>query len=75
MPACGIEQSTEQKPDHIAIYLAFNLLLVSQGYRGQKSYETAKRAIADEVATEYARAWRKHITGWSTALAAKDVDQ
>eukprot|EP00971_Amphidinium_carterae_P271164 5381040-Amphidinium_carterae.1 len=75
MPACGIEQSTEQKPDHIAIYLAFNLSLVSQGYRGQKSYEPAERAIAGEVATEYARARREHVTGWSTALAANDVDQ
>eukprot|EP00971_Amphidinium_carterae_P064099 1269172-Amphidinium_carterae.1 len=29
----------------------------------------------EEVATEYARARREHLTGWSTALAAKDVDQ
>eukprot|EP00971_Amphidinium_carterae_P277022 5497579-Amphidinium_carterae.1 len=75
MPACGIEQSTEQKPDHIAISLAFNLSLVSQGYRGQKSYETAERENADELAADYARARRAHLTGWSTALAAKDVDQ
>eukprot|EP00971_Amphidinium_carterae_P070860 1401570-Amphidinium_carterae.1 len=75
MPACGIEQSTEKKPDHVAISMAFNLALVSQGYRGQKSYETAERAAADEVATEYARARREHLPGWSTALAAQDVDQ
>eukprot|EP00971_Amphidinium_carterae_P163036 3232283-Amphidinium_carterae.1 len=43
MPACGIEQDTGKKPDHVAISMEFQLELVSQGYRGQRSYETAER--------------------------------
>eukprot|EP00971_Amphidinium_carterae_P290255 5763126-Amphidinium_carterae.1 len=43
MPACGMEVEAGTKPDHVAISLDFRLELVSQGYRGQKSYETAER--------------------------------
>eukprot|EP00971_Amphidinium_carterae_P276094 5479009-Amphidinium_carterae.1 len=50
-------------------------ILCSKGYRGQRRYETAERVNVDEVAVEYARAKREHLTGWSTALATKDVDQ
>eukprot|EP00971_Amphidinium_carterae_P132482 2623940-Amphidinium_carterae.1 len=55
--------------------MAFNLNLVSQGYRGQKSYETAERTTEAEVAEEYTRPRREHLTSWSTALTAQDVDQ
>eukprot|EP00971_Amphidinium_carterae_P134156 2658197-Amphidinium_carterae.1 len=75
LPACGVERDTGTKPDHVAICLEFRLELVSQGYRGQKSYETAERTTADEVSVEYTRARREHLTSWSTALAAQDVDQ
>eukprot|EP00971_Amphidinium_carterae_P201623 4000880-Amphidinium_carterae.3 len=64
LPACGIESDTGKKPDHVAISLEFRLDLVSQGYRGQKSYETAERQ----------RARQEHLASWSTALAARDVD-
>eukprot|EP00971_Amphidinium_carterae_P336003 6472118-Amphidinium_carterae.1 len=74
MPACGMEVEAGTKPDHVAISLDFRLELVSQGYRGQKSYETAERTTAVEVEVEYARAKRGHLASWSTALAAKDVD-
>eukprot|EP00971_Amphidinium_carterae_P033396 657738-Amphidinium_carterae.1 len=74
MPACGMEVEAGTKPDHVAISLDFWLELVSQGYRGQKSYETVERTTAQEVDIEYARARRKHLASWSTALAARDVD-
>eukprot|EP00971_Amphidinium_carterae_P098918 1956244-Amphidinium_carterae.1 len=74
MPACGMEREAGTKPDHVAISLDFRLELVSQGYRGQKSYETAERTTAVEVEAEYVRATRGHLASWSTALAAKDVD-
>eukprot|EP00971_Amphidinium_carterae_P161301 3198382-Amphidinium_carterae.1 len=74
MPACGKEVEAGTKPDHVAISLDFRLELVSQGYRGQKSYETAERTKAQEVENEYARARRGHLASWSTALAARDVD-
>eukprot|EP00971_Amphidinium_carterae_P065757 1303048-Amphidinium_carterae.1 len=73
--ACGVEQVAGPKLDHAAICLEFRLDLVSQGYRGQKSYEPAERTTAAEVALEYERARRAHLTSWSTALAAQDVDQ
>eukprot|EP00971_Amphidinium_carterae_P046119 907842-Amphidinium_carterae.1 len=47
----------------------------SQGYRGQKSYETTERTDEAAVAQAYARARREHLTGWSTALASQDVEQ
>eukprot|EP00971_Amphidinium_carterae_P348864 6490709-Amphidinium_carterae.2 len=49
MPACGIEVEAGTKTDHVAISLDFRLELVSQGYRGHKSYETAERTTAPEV--------------------------
>eukprot|EP00971_Amphidinium_carterae_P340370 6478675-Amphidinium_carterae.1 len=61
MPACGIEQDTGKQPDH--------------GYRGQRSYETAERTEVQEVEVEYGRARQLHLARWSTALAAKDVEQ
>eukprot|EP00971_Amphidinium_carterae_P275256 5461455-Amphidinium_carterae.1 len=75
MPACGMEQETGKKPDHVAISLEFRLDLVSQGYRGQKSYETAERTETNEVDVEYGKARQLHLAHWSTALAARDVDQ
>eukprot|EP00971_Amphidinium_carterae_P059957 1186225-Amphidinium_carterae.1 len=42
---------------------------------GEKSYETAERTSAQEVEVEYTRARREHLASWSTALAARDVDQ
>eukprot|EP00971_Amphidinium_carterae_P320349 6367870-Amphidinium_carterae.1 len=75
MPACGMEQDTGKKPDHVAISLAFKLDLVSQGYRGQRSYETAERTEVQEVEVEYGRAKQLQLTRWSTALAAQDVLQ
>eukprot|EP00971_Amphidinium_carterae_P288652 5731646-Amphidinium_carterae.1 len=75
MPACGIEQDTGKKPDHMAISLEIRLDLVSQGYRGQKSYETAERTEAQEVDVEYGKARQLHLARWSTALAARDVEQ
>eukprot|EP00971_Amphidinium_carterae_P003700 73580-Amphidinium_carterae.1 len=75
MPACGMEQDTGKKPDHVAISLAFKLDLVSQGYRGQRSYETAERTEVQEVAVEYGRAKQLHLARWSTALVAQDVEQ
>eukprot|EP00971_Amphidinium_carterae_P085894 1699345-Amphidinium_carterae.1 len=75
MPACGMELDTGKKPDHVAISLEFRLELVSQGYRGQKSYETAERTDAQEVDEAYGQARQRHLTRWSTALAAQDVDQ
>eukprot|EP00971_Amphidinium_carterae_P272152 5401381-Amphidinium_carterae.1 len=50
LPACGVEREAGTQPDHVAICLDFRLELVSQGYRGQKSYETAERTTAAEVA-------------------------
>eukprot|EP00971_Amphidinium_carterae_P264597 5248819-Amphidinium_carterae.1 len=55
--------------------MEFQLELVSQGYRGQRSYETAERTEVQEVELEYSRARQLHLMSWSTALAAKDVDQ
>eukprot|EP00971_Amphidinium_carterae_P152835 3029581-Amphidinium_carterae.2 len=75
LPACGVEQETENKPDHVAISLEFRLELVSQGYRGQKSYETAERTTAQEVGVEYGSARQAHLARWSTALASHDADQ
>eukprot|EP00971_Amphidinium_carterae_P093818 1856446-Amphidinium_carterae.1 len=75
MPACGIEQDTGKQPDHVAICMDFKLELVSQGYRGQKSYETAERTEVQEVEVEYGRAKQLHLARWSTALAAQDVEQ
>eukprot|EP00971_Amphidinium_carterae_P033145 652553-Amphidinium_carterae.1 len=70
-----MEQDTGKKPDHVAISLEFRLDLVSKGYRGQKSYETAERTEAHEVDVEYGRARQLHLARWSTPLAAKDVEQ
>eukprot|EP00971_Amphidinium_carterae_P183419 3640459-Amphidinium_carterae.4 len=53
LPACGLEQATEKKPDHVAIKMDFQLELVSQGYTGQISYETAERTDTLEIAVEY----------------------
>eukprot|EP00971_Amphidinium_carterae_P259554 5150073-Amphidinium_carterae.3 len=75
MPACSIERDTGKKPDHVAISMDFKLELVSQGYRGQRSYETAERTEVQEVEVEYGRARQLHLARWSTALAAKDVEQ
>eukprot|EP00971_Amphidinium_carterae_P164586 3263037-Amphidinium_carterae.1 len=75
LPACGMESEAGTKPDHVAICLEFRLDLVSQGYRGQKSYETAEHTTAEEVAAAYKRARKASLTRWSTALASKDVDQ
>eukprot|EP00971_Amphidinium_carterae_P233542 4634806-Amphidinium_carterae.1 len=75
MPSCGMEQETGKKPDHVAISLEFRLDLVSQGYRGQKSYETAERTDVNAVAVEYGKARKLHQARWSTALAAQDVEQ
>eukprot|EP00971_Amphidinium_carterae_P155145 3076594-Amphidinium_carterae.3 len=63
-----------KKPDHVAISLEFRLDLVSQGYRGQKSYETAERTTEQEVGVEFQKARQAHVTRWSTALASQDVD-
>eukprot|EP00971_Amphidinium_carterae_P176365 3496762-Amphidinium_carterae.1 len=70
-----METEAGTKPDHVAICLEFRLKLVSQGYRGQKSYETAERTTTQEVEVEYTRARREHLASWSTALAARDVDK
>eukprot|EP00971_Amphidinium_carterae_P251491 4992103-Amphidinium_carterae.1 len=75
MPACGMELDTGKKPDHVAISRDFRLDLVSQGYRGQKSYEQAERTEEQEVGVEYGRARQNHLARWSTALAAQDVEQ
>eukprot|EP00971_Amphidinium_carterae_P221807 4403169-Amphidinium_carterae.2 len=74
LPACGVEQETGKKPDHVAISLEFRLELVSQGYRGQKSYETAAHTTEQEVEVEYEKARQAHLARWSTALASQDVD-
>eukprot|EP00971_Amphidinium_carterae_P078376 1550560-Amphidinium_carterae.1 len=63
-----METEAGTKPDHVAISLDFRLELVSQGYWGQKSYETAERTTKQEVD----RARREHLASWSTALAARD---
>eukprot|EP00971_Amphidinium_carterae_P107661 2131812-Amphidinium_carterae.1 len=68
-----MEVEAGTKPDHVAMCLDFRLDLVSQGYRGQRSYETAERTTAQDVDNEYARA-STHLASWSTALAARDVD-
>eukprot|EP00971_Amphidinium_carterae_P126931 2514831-Amphidinium_carterae.2 len=75
MPACGIEQDTGKKPDHVAISLEFRLELVSQGCRGQRSYETAERTEEREVEVEFGRARQAHLARWSTALALQVVEQ
>eukprot|EP00971_Amphidinium_carterae_P107790 2134283-Amphidinium_carterae.1 len=62
------ETSTGKKPDHVAIQMEFDLELVSQGYQGQKSYETAERTHALDVAVEYQRLRDAHLATWSTAL-------
>eukprot|EP00971_Amphidinium_carterae_P094787 1875804-Amphidinium_carterae.1 len=69
-----MELDTGKKPDHVAISLEFRLDLVSLGYRGQKSYETAERTTEQEVGVEYGRARQAHLARWSTALASQDVD-
>eukprot|EP00971_Amphidinium_carterae_P045754 900316-Amphidinium_carterae.3 len=53
LPACGMEEATEKKPDHWAIKLDFDLELVSQGYMEQRSYETAERTNPLVIAVEY----------------------
>eukprot|EP00971_Amphidinium_carterae_P350579 6491630-Amphidinium_carterae.3 len=75
LPACGMELDTGNQPDHVAICLDFRLELVSQGYQGPKSYETAERTTEHEVGVEYGRARQAHLARWSTALASQDVDQ
>eukprot|EP00971_Amphidinium_carterae_P109161 2161516-Amphidinium_carterae.1 len=69
-----MELDTGKQPDHVAICLDFRRELVSQGYRGQKSYETAERTTEQEVGVEYGRARQAHLARWSTALASQDVD-
>eukprot|EP00971_Amphidinium_carterae_P276850 5494340-Amphidinium_carterae.1 len=65
LPACDLEQATEKKPDHVAIKMDFQLELVSQGYLGQKSCETA----------EYQKERDKHLARRSAALMRQDVDE
>eukprot|EP00971_Amphidinium_carterae_P117001 2317112-Amphidinium_carterae.1 len=74
LPACGMEEATEKKPDHWAIKLDFDLEFVSQGYMGQRSYETAERTDPLVVAVEYQKQRDLHLARWSTALMSHDVD-
>eukprot|EP00971_Amphidinium_carterae_P121223 2400831-Amphidinium_carterae.2 len=66
LPACGMELDPGKKPDHVAICLDFRLDLVSQGYRGQRSYEAAEHTTAQEVEVEYGRARQAHLARWTT---------
>eukprot|EP00971_Amphidinium_carterae_P283132 5621015-Amphidinium_carterae.1 len=72
LPACGIEEATEKMPDHWAIKLEFNLEFVSQGYMGQRSYETAERTDPLVIAVEYRKQRAQHLARWSTALMSHD---
>eukprot|EP00971_Amphidinium_carterae_P099420 1966882-Amphidinium_carterae.2 len=72
--ACGTEEETDKKPDHRAIEMDFDLELVSQGYMGQRSYETAERTDPLEIAVEYQKQRDHQLPRWSTALTRHDVD-
>eukprot|EP00971_Amphidinium_carterae_P152720 3027054-Amphidinium_carterae.3 len=75
LPACGMEETTEKKHDNLAIKLDLDLEFVSQGYMGQRSYETAERNDPLAIAVEYEKQRDQHFARWSTALMSHDVDQ
>eukprot|EP00971_Amphidinium_carterae_P347326 6489264-Amphidinium_carterae.1 len=54
--------------------MEFQLDLVSQGYMGQKSYETAEKTDTLEIAIEYQKQRDQHLARWSSALMREDVD-
>eukprot|EP00971_Amphidinium_carterae_P166346 3296784-Amphidinium_carterae.1 len=53
LPACGLEEETDKKPDHLAIR--------TQGYMGQKSYETGERTDPLVIVVEYQKQRDKHL--------------
>eukprot|EP00971_Amphidinium_carterae_P159913 3170295-Amphidinium_carterae.3 len=57
--------------------MEFRCDLVSQGYMGQKSYETGERTDTLEITVEYQKQRDKHLARWSSsrsALMRQDVD-
>eukprot|EP00971_Amphidinium_carterae_P059735 1181704-Amphidinium_carterae.4 len=76
LPACGLEEETDKKPDHLVIKMEFQLDLVSQGYMGQKGYETGDKTdtLYVEIAVEYQKQRDKQLAHWSSALMRQDVD-
>eukprot|EP00971_Amphidinium_carterae_P230815 4580301-Amphidinium_carterae.3 len=75
LPACGMETTTDKKPDHVAIKMEFRLLLVSQGYQGQRRYEEAKTTNPLDVAVAYQQQRDLHKASWIAALLRGDVDE
>eukprot|EP00971_Amphidinium_carterae_P081146 1605190-Amphidinium_carterae.1 len=75
LPACGLEEETDKKPDHVAFKMEFQLDLVSPGYMGQKSYEIGERIDPLVVAVEYQKQRDKQHARWSTALMWQEVDE
>eukprot|EP00971_Amphidinium_carterae_P280061 5559698-Amphidinium_carterae.3 len=72
-PACGQEEATELKPDHVAVRLPLQLEGLSSGFRGQAVYEEPQFTEPREVEPRYqaaqvqAAARANHAGAWIPA--------
>eukprot|EP00971_Amphidinium_carterae_P216681 4301513-Amphidinium_carterae.1 len=72
LPATGLEEALDYKPDHNAVRLPVELKKVAQGFRGQPDYEDT--AETDGITNRYLEAKAKHSGAWTYALVARDVE-
>eukprot|EP00971_Amphidinium_carterae_P057168 1130381-Amphidinium_carterae.2 len=72
LPATGLEEALDYKPDHNALRMPVELKKVSQGFRGQPDYEDPTETDGICIANRYLEAKARH--SGLCAIVARDVD-
>eukprot|EP00971_Amphidinium_carterae_P176095 3490676-Amphidinium_carterae.2 len=73
--ACGLEEVTDLKPDHVAVKLSLQLDRLSPGFQGQRIYEEPQISDKGEVEIGYLAARANKAGAWILGLQERNVDE